>query len=192
MQWLGLCAFTELRPRVQSLVRELKSHKPHGRQKKKKNKTREKRRKGEKGVLGENKIPFSPKEMVKSISNRQHTLCEDVCVCVYVGGATGKCGESLVQSEARWLCSVTVRRWAAPRLESDPRAAPSQEAHPQQSSSLLGAPCRRRRLGGRLQNSLSRVECLPRTAQTPPRTWFKNTMLPKDTPLETAVWKIQC
>ena len=46
----------------------------------KKKKTREKRRKGEKGVLGENKIPFSPKEMVKSISNRQHTLCEDVCV----------------------------------------------------------------------------------------------------------------
>ena len=78
VQWLGLCAFTELRPRVQSLVRELKSRKPQGRQKKKK--TREKRRKGEKGVLGENKIPFSPKEMVKSISNRQHTLCEDVCV----------------------------------------------------------------------------------------------------------------
>ena len=70
---------SQLRPRVQSLVRELKSHKPHGRQKKKK-KTKKKRRKGEKQVPGGSKISFSPKEMVKSISNRQHALSEDVCV----------------------------------------------------------------------------------------------------------------
>ena len=68
---------SQLRPRVQSLVRELKSHKPHGRQKKKKKK---KRRKGEKEVPGGSKISFSPKEMVKSISNRQRALSEDVCV----------------------------------------------------------------------------------------------------------------
>ena len=35
---------SQLRPRVQSLVRELKSHKPHGRQKKRKREERERKK----------------------------------------------------------------------------------------------------------------------------------------------------
>ena len=91
---------------------------------------------------------------------------------------------------------MTVKRWASPSSESDLRAAPVQEAHPcppkPTAKQPAGCPLLQRRLGGRLQNTLSRVECLPKTTQTPPGTWCKNTMLPKDIQLGTTVWKIQC
>lgn len=48
--------------------------------KKKKKKTKKKRRKERKKFQGEARFLFSPKEMVKIISNRQRTLFEDVCV----------------------------------------------------------------------------------------------------------------
>jgi len=47
---------------------------------KKKKKTKKKRRKERKKCQGEARFLFSPKEMVKIISNRQRTLFEDVCV----------------------------------------------------------------------------------------------------------------
>ena len=49
-------------------------------QAKKKKKTKKKRRKERKKFQGEAKFLFSPKEMVKSVSSRQRTLFEDVCV----------------------------------------------------------------------------------------------------------------